>query len=87
MDVKQFPTELLNKNTEPGSVWVYVNPLTGKHCKTTGTNKLAAFRTRESAMSWEPDSKTLQKNICYEVSWDEMISIANKEVGGVYVIL
>jgi hypothetical protein len=87
MDVKQLPTELLNKNTEPGSVWVYVNPLTGKHCKTTGTNKLAAFKTRESAMSWEPDSKTLQKNICYEVSWDEMISIANKEAGGVYVIL
>ena len=87
MDVKELPTELLNKNTEPGSVWVYVNPLTGKHCKTTGTNKLAAFRTRESAMSWEPDSKTLQKNICYEVSWDEMISIANKEAGGVYVIL
>ena len=87
MEVKQLPTELLNKNTDPGSVWVYVNPLTGKHCKTTGTNKLAAFRTRESAMSWEPDSKTLQKNICYEVSWDEMISIANKEAGGVYVIL
>lgn len=87
MDVKELPTELLNKNTEPGSVWVYVNPLTGKHCKTTGTNKLAAFKTRESAMSWEPDSKTLQKNICYEVSWDEMISIANKEAGGVYVIL
>ena len=87
MDVKELPTELLNKNTEPGSVWVYVNPLTGKHCKTTGTNKLAAFKTRESAMSWEPDSRTLQKNICYEVSWDEMISIANKEAGGVYVIL
>ena len=87
MEVKQIPTELLNKNTDPGSVWVYVNPLTGKHCKTTGTNKLAAFKTRESAMSWEPDSKTLQKNICYEVSWDEMISIANKEAGGVYVIL
>ena len=87
MDVKELPTDLLNKNTEPGSVWLYVNPLTGKHCKTTGTNKLAAFRTRESAMSWEPDSKTLQKNICYEVSWDEMISIANKEAGGVYVIL
>ena len=87
MDIKQLPTELLNKNTEPGSVWVYVNPLTGKHCKTTGTNKLAVFKTRESANSWEPDSRTLQKNICYEVSWDEMISIANKEAGGVYVIL
>lgn len=87
MEVKELPTELLNKNTDSGSVWVYVNPLTGKHCKTTGTNKLAVFKTRESAMSWEPDSKTLQKNICYEVSWDEMISIANKEAGGVYVIL
>ena len=87
MEVKLSPTELLNKNTESDSVWVYVNPLTGKHCKTSGTNKLAAFRSRESAMSWEPDSKTLQKNICYEVSWDEMISIANKEAGGYYVIL
>jgi hypothetical protein len=87
MDVKELPAELIDKNTESGSVWVYVNPLTGKHCKTTGTNKLAVFKTRESAMSWEPDSRTLQKNICYEVSWDEMISIANKEAGGVYVIL
>ena len=87
MQVKDIPTELMDKNTEPGSVWVYVNPLTGKHCKTSGTCVLAVFRTRESGMSWEPDSKTLQKNICYEVSWDEMISIAAKESGGNYVIL
>jgi hypothetical protein len=87
MDVKELPAELLNKNTEPGSVWVYVNPLTGKHCKTSNTHVLAVFRDRESATSWEPDSKTLQKNVCYEVSWDEMISIAAKESEGNYVIL
>jgi len=87
MDVKDSPVELLNKNTEPGSVWVYVNPLTGKHCKTSNTHVLAAFRDMETARGWEPDSITLQKNICYEVTWDEMISIAAKESGGKYVIL
>jgi hypothetical protein len=87
MDATELPIETLTPQSLSPDVWVYVNPLTGKHCKTTGTSKLAAFRTRESAMSWEPDSKTLQKNICYEVSWDEMISIADKETGGNYVIL
>jgi hypothetical protein len=87
MEVKHSPTELLNKNTDPGSVWVYVNPLTGKHIKTTNTKRLAVFSTKESAHSWENLSFTLQNNICYEVSWDDMISIANKEAGGNYVIL
>ena len=87
MELKDSPTELLNKNTEPGSVWVYVNPLTGKHCKTSTTHMLAVFKDMESAKSWEPDSKTLQKNVCYEVKWNEMISIAAKESGGSYVIL
>ena len=87
MELKDSPTELLNKNNEPGSVWVYVNPLTGKHCKTSSTHVLAAFRDMETARDWEPDSITLQKNICYEVTWDEMISIAAKESGGKYVVL
>jgi len=87
MELKDSPTEILNKNNEPGSVWVYVNPLTGKHCKTSSTHVLAAFRDMETARDWEPDSITLQKNICYEVTWDEMISIAAKESGGKYVIL
>ena len=87
MELKDSPTELLNKNTEPGSVWVYVNPLTGKHCKTSTTHVLAAFRDMETVRGWEPDSITLQKNIGYEVNWDEMIYIAAKESGGKYVIL
>jgi hypothetical protein len=86
VEVKELPVEFLNKDTQR-SVWLYVNVLTGKHIKTTNTNRLAAFETRESANSWEPDSKTLQKSICYEVSWDEMISTANKEAGGLYVVL
>ena len=87
MNVKENPTELLSKNTEPGSVWLYVNPLTGKHCKTSITQVLAAFRSIENAKSWEPDSHTLQKNICYEVTWNEMISIAAKESNGKYIVL
>lgn len=87
VDVEELPKEIINRTDNPDSVWVYVNVLTGRHIKTTNTNRLAAFKTRESANSWEPDSKTLQKSICYEVSWDEMISIANKEAGGNYVIL
>jgi hypothetical protein len=86
MDAK----ELLDENisgVKTDNVWVYVNPLTGKHCKTSTTHVLAAFRDVESARSWEPDSKTLQKNVCYEVTWNEMISIAAKESGGKYVIL
>jgi hypothetical protein len=87
MDAIELPVENLSPHKEYNSVWVYVNVLTGKHIKTTNTNRLAVFCTKESAHSWEPGSYTLQRNICYEVSWDEMISIANKEAGGSYVIL
>ena len=86
MDTKELLDDIIC-DVKTDNVWVYVNPLTGKHCKTSTTHVLAAFRTRESGMSWEPNSKTLQKNVCYEVIWDEMISIANKEAGGKYVIL
>lgn len=87
MDAVELPDETLTPQSLNPDVWVYVNPLTGKHIKTTNTNRLAVFYTKESAHSWEKESFTLQNNICYEVSWDEMISIANKETGGSYVIL
>ena len=87
MDTTELPIETLTPQSLSPDVWVYVNPLTGKHIKTTNTKRLAVFSTKESAHSWENLSFTLQNNICYEVSWDDMISIANKEAGGSYVIL
>ena len=87
MDAVELPNETFTPHLLNPDVWVYVNPLTGKHIKTTNTKRLAVFNTKESAHSWEILSFTLQNNICYEVSWDEMICIANKEAGGNYVIL
>ena len=87
MSVEELPKEYLNIETNDPIVWVYVNVLTGKHIKSTLHDNLAVFRTEEAARSWEPESKTLQRSICYEVSWEEMLSIANTETEGKYVIL
>ena len=84
MDVKQLPTELLNKNTEPDSVWVYVNPLTGKHAKTTNTGKLAVFLNEEIGRSWEKISTALTGMIGYTATWDEMLEISNSQTRGEY---
>ena len=40
-------------------VWIYVNPLTGKHAKTTSTGKLAVFLNEEIGRSWETISTAL----------------------------
>ena len=65
-------------------VWIYVNPLTGKHAKTTKTGKLAVFVNEEVGRSWETISTALTDMIGYKATWDEMLEIASKRTGGKY---
>jgi hypothetical protein len=65
-------------------VWIYVNPLTGKHAKTTNTGKLAVFLNEEIGRSWETISTALSGMVGYKATWDEMIEIANNQTGGEY---
>jgi len=65
-------------------VWIYVNPLTGKHAKTTKTGKLAVFINEEIGRSWETISTALSGMVGYKATWDEMIEIANNQTGGQY---
>jgi len=65
-------------------VWIYVNPLTGKHAKTTSTGKLAVFLNEEIGRSWESMSTALKGMVGYKASWDEMIEIATNQTGGQY---
>ena len=65
-------------------VWIYVNPLTGKHAKTTSTGKLAVFLNEEIGRSWESMSAALKGMVGYKATWDEMIEIATSQTGGQY---
>ena len=65
-------------------VWIYVNPLTGKHAKTTNTGKLAVFLNEEIGRSWENKSTALKGMVGYTATWDEMIEISNNQTGGEY---
>ena len=65
-------------------VWIYVNPLTGKHAKTSKTGKLAVFLNEEIGRSWETISTALSGMVGYKATWDEMIEIANNQTGGLY---
>ena len=78
--------ELLPVNFQSmiSDVWVYVNPLTGKHAKTTSTGKLAVFLNEEIGRSWETISTALSGMVGYKATWDEMIEIATNQTGGQY---
>ena len=65
-------------------VWIYVNPLTGKHAKTTSAGKLAVFLNEEIGRSWETISTALSGMVGYKATWDEMIEIATNQTGGQY---
>ena len=65
-------------------VWIYVNPLTGKHAKTTSTGNLAVFLNEEIGRSWETISTALSGMVGYKATWDEMIEIATNQTGGQY---
>ena len=66
------------------NVWIYVNPLTGKHAKTTKYGRLAVFLNEEIGRSWETISTALSGMVGYKATWDEMIEIANSQTGGQY---
>ena len=79
-------TELLPVDYEKmiDNVWIYVNPLTGKHAKTPKSGKLAVFLNEEIGRSWETISTALSGMVGYKATWDEMIEIANSQTGGLY---
>ena len=79
-------TELLPVDYEKmiDNVWIYVNPLTGKHAKTTKSGKLAVFLNEEIGRSWETISTALSGMVGYKATWDEMIEIANSQTEGQY---
>jgi hypothetical protein len=66
------------------NVWIYVNPLTGKHAKTTKDGKLAVFLNEKIGRSWETISTALTGMVGYTATWDEMIEISNNQTGGEY---
>ena len=78
--------ELLPVNFQSmiSDVWVYVNPLTGKHAKTTSTGKLAVFLNEEIGRSWEKISTALTGMIGYTATWDEMLEISSSQTRGEY---
>ena len=69
---------------KPPEVFVFVNPLTGKHAKYTLTNKLAVFRDESVARQWENISKALKSMVGYFITWEEMLDIAAKQTDGLY---
>ena len=68
----------------PPVVFLYVNPLTGKHAKTSNNSRLAVFVNEIAARKWEGISKTLKNMVGYEATVEEMLDIASKETGGSY---
>jgi hypothetical protein len=75
---------LIDSESLTSDVWIYVNPLTGKHAKSSKTGKLAVFINEEIGRSWENVSTALKGMIGYSAAWDEMIEISNKQTGGEY---
>jgi len=76
-----YPVDFHNMISE---VWIYVNPLTGKHAKSTLTGKLAVFLNEEIGRSWENKSTALKGMVGYTATWDEMLEISNSQTGGEY---
>ena len=66
-------------------VFVYVNPLKGKHISINKSVKsLAVFIDEKTGRQYEVISDTLKKSIGYYVLWDEMLDIASQECEGRY---
>ena len=81
---KISPVSLLNDITS-GEVFIYVNPLKGKHISINQSIKsLAVFKDEEVGRQFETISDTLKKSIGYYVLWDEMLDIASQECEGRY---
>jgi hypothetical protein len=81
---KISPVSLLNDITS-GEVFIYVNPLKGKHISINQSIKsLAVFKDEQVGRQFETISDTLKKSIGYYVLWDEMLDIASQECEGRY---
>jgi len=76
-----YPIDIHNMTSE---VWLYVNPITGKHATSTITGKLAVFLNEEIGRSWETKSTALKSMVGYTATWDEMIEISKIQTGGEY---
>ena len=77
----------IEKTSIKHKVFLYVNPLTGKHASLNIKTKiLAVFNNELIGRQYETISDTLRKMVGYYVEWDEMIDICNKETGGLYEI-
>jgi hypothetical protein len=81
VDPELYPVDYGNMISD---VWLYVNPLNGKHAKTSSKGCLAVFINEKIGRSYETVSTALSGMIGYTVTWDEMIDIANKQTGGSY---
>lgn len=69
----------------PPVVFLFVNPLKGNHAKCNKTHRLAVFPNEKAARSWEGVSNTLKNMVGYDATLEEMLDIAGKETGGLYV--
>jgi len=66
-------------------VFIFVNPISGKHISYNKLpSTLAVFISELEAREYEKISNCLKKSIGYYVSWEEMLTIAKKECGGRY---
>jgi len=79
------PLLVLDDIIRADEVFIYVNPLRGRHISLSTKNKtLAVFKDEQVGRQYETISDTLRKSIGYYVLWDEMIDIASQECEGRY---
>ena len=79
------PLLVLDDIIRADEIFIYVNPLTGKHITINNNSKtLAVFKDEQVGRQFENISHTLRKSIGYYVLWDEMIDIASQECEGRY---
>jgi hypothetical protein len=82
---KSSPLLDLNDIIRADEVFIYVNPLRGRHISINQSTKtLAVFKDKQVGRQYETISDTLRKSIGYYVLWDEMIDIASQECEGRY---
>lgn len=82
--LKELPIELENQIDLPPDVFLFVNPLNGRHAKFKDSDSLAVFNNENTARKWEIKSKVLNKMVGYYCTWEEMLAIASNETGGKY---
>jgi hypothetical protein len=82
--LKELPIELQNRLPLPPDVYLFVNPLNGRHAKFKNTDSLAVFKDEATGRRWEIISKVLNTMVGYYCPWEEMLAIASNEAGGKY---